>query len=1250
MQALKPTLEDVTADYVLIQAWKKTVSHIRVHNWFADTLELDQATANLPTFIADLAAEMRSPDTWRSSPIRIVPAPKVQRWIDDKGEWKPVKKDAVKLRPLAHVPLRDQVAATAIMMCIADMVETAQGDPRNSIEDDKKRREVSSYGNRLFCDRIGDGSLQHRWGTTTTYRAYFQDYRKFLERPEIVAAKISETPRQIAVVQTDLRQFYDRVRPQELYRRIIALIAKDDQDPRFLNLVEKVLDWAWHKDDAKLAADYATEAEIENFDRIALPQGLVSAGFFANIALLEFDAFLHGNIGKNTDSDIQLHDYSRYVDDIRLVLSLGSSKSIKEAEEEVVVGMSEMLKEHAPGMKVSTDKTKLALFRGDERPLIRQSRRMGRIQSAVSGGFDADGGEEIIDAVQGLVRTQQRFSEREAQNKDGYISPLASIPDVADGTVSRFAAARFRSTYRSLRPLLEASGRKLTDGSLASETDGHALRRMNRTREELDDEARSFSYGLIESWVEDPSNVRLLRIGLDIWPSVDILDYVLGLLESYTLGRHRGDARRVAFYCLSEILRAGATETGFVYDQDCLPEGIDVLAYRRRLKDEAVRLLSKSNSLPWYLKQQAYLFLSVFAPKDAPVSQAGSVAETKDYRDLIRFLRGDKDTSSSSDFATKAVVARRSILDADKAMSLVGPNLSPLKLSQIASRDPAFAAEIATSGIRPDISLPDHVAEDLCLVSRIEKPDFRSLADLVLGTYGNPLRNEIGISSFLHELTKAIETFPGSLEILTPPNVLIATTEKDGFAVVEKVELANSQRNANEHSIYRPPEWAQGKDLWRFQVGYLLRFILTGRRDFTETVRSPSWRDRHTIYRATKSHWYQRLHGFYNGHEAFGDDWLPISDSVEGIVFDLLSWPGCRGDANSDVLNTDVTGAVLLFENFLKEAWTKVGPASGLLFLTLPPPRLPAPATKDGVRPLRGCVVQLAIPGDEDVKLGDLTLSDPAMRLKHRNHLATAIAAVEQAIRLRETHKAQDSRLDWLLLPELAVHPDDVRTHLVPFSRAHKAIVFAGMAYEEIERGLPLVNSAKWIIPTRTPTNGLRMIVRRQGKQHLAKMEKDFNDPDKLIREFRPCQWLIPYPYRDSPVAEHLWLSGSICYDATDMALPTDLRNRSDVYAISALNKDVGTFDQMAMALHYHMYQMVVIANNGLYGGSNAYLPKKDSFKKQVFHSHGQPQASISFFEIDDPEEMRWRIRIGKELHPPTDGKWKYPPAGMTRR
>ncbi|PAL08184.1 hypothetical protein B8W90_10975, partial [Staphylococcus hominis] len=60
----------------------------------------------------------------------MVPAPKPQRWqVSASGAWEPLDGRAVgaKLRPLAHVDLKSQVVATAIMMCLADRVETQQG-------------------------------------------------------------------------------------------------------------------------------------------------------------------------------------------------------------------------------------------------------------------------------------------------------------------------------------------------------------------------------------------------------------------------------------------------------------------------------------------------------------------------------------------------------------------------------------------------------------------------------------------------------------------------------------------------------------------------------------------------------------------------------------------------------------------------------------------------------------------------------------------------------------------------------------------------------------------------------------------------------------------------------------------------------------------------------------------------------------------------------------------------------------------
>jgi hypothetical protein len=112
----------------------------------------------------------------------------------------------------------------------------------------------------------------------------------------------------------------------------------------------------------------------------------------------------------------------------------------------------------------------------------------------------------------------------------------------------------------------------------------------------------------------------------------------------------------------------------------------------------------------------------------------------------------------------------------------------------------------------------------------------------------------------------------------------------------------------------------------------------------------------------------------------------------------------------------------------------------------------------------------------------------------------------------------------------------------------------------------------------------------------------------------------------------------------------------SDVFVIPALSQDVATFDQMAAGLHYHTYQMVVVADIWLFGGSNAYAPHRDTYRKQIFHLHGQPQPSIAFLEIDDIQGFLNRrddalqqasdsaVKRTTALTP--NYAWKYPPAG----
>ena len=1227
---LDPNFELLRKEYVLVQAWKKTASYIRYHNWFSDTLELDWATVNLPSFLAEIAERLESPAEWKNCLLRLVPAPKSQRWhVSSSGTWKPESKlKELPMRPLAHISLQDQVVATALMLCLANRVETEQGDTRKNVRDVNSRQRVTSYGNRLFCDEH-KGKLHHRWGSAKLYRSYYEDYKSFIFRPEAVAKSIEPVEaRDVYIVHSDLKNFYDRVHPYLLAAALENMRNKDD-DTEFFDFAKQFFCWTWHQQDIKDIENYSKQTGINDFSQVVLPQGLVSAGFLSNLVLLLLDRRLRSEFGKEISPSLRLEDVCRYVDDLRFVMSTKKDDYKPEDVKEAVINwLTEILENEAPSLALNEDKTQVTKFGSNTNPPIRLSEKMNRIQSAVSGGFDMIGGEEILTAIQALTRHALRNEAHEP------IWPFSPVPDVQDATVLRFSASRFRTTYRSLRPLLEEN--QNTD---TTEIPG-IERPFIRNKYNLDEDARAYALGLIERWVEDPSNVRLLRIGLDIRPDPQILREILKMLRPLIEKKgQRKTLKQVAWYCLAELFRAGATETGLVNDEECLPDEEALEEYRRILCEEASRVSRlPARQVPWYLRQQALLFLTAFDPNAAEILPATRNSETRLYRKMIAYLGGSNRNLKNSDFATLAVLSRRTFLDAEQSIALAQQSLTAARKKEIALRDPSFALELGDddSGDFGD-ELPMLISEPHSVKIVAELEDHVNLAEIVLTEDPkNSLRNELSLLHFVSLLLSELQKENREFDVIRPEQVWVKLGEDKQPASI-KFDVSTILVKSVD-SLYCPPNWAELRERWRFHLGFLLRYILTGQTDFTKNVRSPHWKEGISAYRPAKSHWYQRLYGLFNGQPAFGDDWLPISEWMENFLLALLHWPGCRIHSDFIWVKNGTEEAKQKICNRIEELELKRGDSTGTLLI---PMTAGWPTSNTLDRPLRACVVQTVIPTDNDLK-NDPKFSKPANRRRHRNHLSAALAAVRRMLALRETHEERDWRLDWLILPELAVHPSDVTTHLIPFARAHRTLILTGLTYEELFQGKPLVNSALWILPEWSPGYGLQIRTRRQGKFNLAPDEKK-SIPN--LQGFRPCQWLVGYPW--SINHESLWLTASICYDATDLKLAAQLRNESDVFAIPALNQDVKTFDQMALALHYHMFQIVIVANNGKYGGSNAYWPLHGGdHQRQIFHLHGQPQASIAFLEIDNIEEFTTRGNNTPPQGSSSKGEWKCPPAG----
>jgi hypothetical protein len=90
---------------------------------------------------------------------------------------------------------------------------------------------------------------------------------------------------------------------------------------------------------------------------------------------------------------------------------------------------------------------------------------------------------------------------------------------------------------------------------------------------------------------------------------------------------------------------------------------------------------------------------------------------------------------------------------------------------------------------------------------------------------------------------------------------------------------------------------------------------------------------------------------------------------------------------------------------------------------------------------------------------------------------------------------------------------------------------------------------------------------------------------------------------------------------------------------IFSINKGIRTFDTMVAALHYHMYQHVILVNSGVFGGSAVQAPYRKDFEKLISHTHGGDQVTVNVFDI----------RLGDFDLGNSNDENKMPPAGIAR-
>jgi hypothetical protein len=311
------------------------------------------------------------------------------------------------------------------------------------------------------------------------------------------------------------------------------------------------------------------------------------------------------------------------------------------------------------------------------------------------------------------------------------------------------------------------------------------------------------------------------------------------------VGGERRERREVKLYCLAEIFRAGATETGIVKDDDCLPSGIVVTEYHERLAEEAQGVLAEyatnpnaKKRFPWYLLQQVFLYLAArngLTGLDQLIKRWGRRLEL--HQAFCAFLLGKRlrSVEQRSIFTVMAVSAfgNDAVLDA-----LAGPSVSPKFLKHLSHTAPSVAMQLwqrlestATPG-QSEAARQSGLVTDLFDSQRNALPAVAA-RDL------NPFLDEqnlLSLGQAFIQQRKMVQS-----EIVSPWQIEYKGSSgnkpENQFPRITVSDITLGHGVARASAFFEPPDWCDMEDRKRFELGQILRFALRGSMDFHSSRR-----------------------------------------------------------------------------------------------------------------------------------------------------------------------------------------------------------------------------------------------------------------------------------------------------------------------------------------------------------------------------------------------------------------------------
>lgn len=198
---------------------------------------------------------------------------------------------------------------------------------------------------------------------------------------------------------------------------------------------------------------------------------------------------------------------------------------------------------------------------------------------------------------------------------------------------------------------------------------------------------------------------------------------------------------------------------------------------------------------------------------------------------------------------------------------------------------------------------------------------------------------------------------------------------------------------------------------------------------------------------------------------------------------------------------------------------------------------------------------------------------------------------------------AKQDQADFLVLPEISVPQEYLKTHIPTICNENDLIIIGGVEFYHKH------------------THNHKQYIQNEAFIAVPGMEKDLNSRERAM------VWKVPkiYPafteeknikeagYYFSP-GNKLYLFKSkefgnwavlICVDYLNLPIQQMLQKKIQTLFIVAHNKDLNYYYSISESIHRILYCNVVVCNAANYGGSHAFTPYRESYKREVLKLHG---------------------------------------------